>query len=391
MSNRSSQKTAAKPDLPAHRYIRDASSWNKCLKQLRQESRIAVDLEANSMYAYQEQICLIQVSIPGQDYIIDPLGDFDLDGFGALIEDPDVEKVFHAAEYDLMLMKREHGWRLSNLFDTMWAARILGYDRFGLASILSDVYQVRLDKRFQRANWCKRPLSREQLAYAQADTHYLLDLRDHLATELKETGRVEEAEEIFEEQSRVELPDTDFDADSFWSINGVHRLPPQGKAILRALTIFRDEQARRQDQPHFKVLHDKTLLKLARDAPRSMQALQQVQGLSHSQIRRYGEQLLRVIDENRNERAPRRPPQRPRPSDEVMRRYDALRTWRKERGLARGVESDVILSRDALWEIARTNPHNMAQLAEIEKLGPWRLRTYGEEILELLANEHSSG
>ncbi len=343
------------------------------------------------MYAYQEQICLIQVSIPGQDYIIDPLGNFDLDGFGALIEDPDVEKVFHAAEYDLMLMKREHGWKLNNLFDTMWAARILGYERFGLASILNDLYQVRLDKRFQRANWCKRPLSKEQLAYAQADTHYLLGLRDHLAGELEEAGRVEEAEEIFEEQSQVELPDTGFDAESFWSINGAYRLPPQNKAILRALNIFRDEQARRQNQPHFKVLHDKTLLKLAREAPRSMQALQQIKELSRTQIQRYGEDLLRVIKENLNGRAPHRPPQRPRPSDDVIRRYEALRTWRKARGRARGVESDVILSRDALWEIAHSNPQNMAQLAEIEKLGPWRLQMYGDEILELLANEHSSG
>ena len=118
---------------------------------------------------------------------------------------PQVEKVFHAAEYDLTLLKRQFDWQLHNLFDTMWAARILGYKRYGLASMLETVYDIKLDKRYQKSNWCKRPLSPEQLVYAQLDTHHLLQLRDHLEKELSAAERMTEASETFAEQTHVKI------------------------------------------------------------------------------------------------------------------------------------------------------------------------------------------
>ena len=231
MSKQRPARSRKKPTLPRFEHVRSKAAWQPCLQRLQREPRIAVDLEANSMYAYREQICLIQISIPDQDYIVDPLGDFDLAPFGALIEDAAVEKVFHAAEYDLMLMKREFGWQLRNLFDTQWAARILGVERVGLANVLDDVFDVSLDKRFQRANWCRRPLSEGQLAYAQADTHYLLRLREHFAAALQEAGRWTEAQEIFEEQQRVQLPDLSFDPDSFWTVSYTHLTLPTKRIV----------------------------------------------------------------------------------------------------------------------------------------------------------------
>ena len=374
----------SRPNLPPHAYVRTPAQWRVCLDRLREQPRIALDLEANSMYVYQEQICLIQISIVDQDYIVDPLAEIDLSGLGELIEDESVEKIFHAAEYDLMLMQREHGWRLRNLFDTMWAARILGYDRFGLASMLGDIYGVRLNKRYQRANWCKRPLSDDELAYAQADTHFLLDLRERLAAELQAAGRMDEAQEIFIEQSSVQLPDTSFDPDSFWSMRGVRRLSPAGKATLKALTIYRDQMAQKYDRPHFKILHDRTLMEVARRQPQHRGELRGIHGMSSGQIRRYGKDILRIVAENRNATAPPRPPRRPRKPEDVVERYEQLHTWRKERGNARGVESDVIVSRDTLWALAHANPRSREELTEIAGLGPWRRERYGDEILALL-------
>lgn len=371
-------------NLPRYELVRTRQAWRRCLQRLRGEARIAVDLEANSMYAYREQICLVQVSIPKQDYIIDPLGDFELEPFGELIEDAAIEKVFHAAEYDLMLMKREFGWQLNNLFDTQWAARILGVEKVGLANVLRDVFGVTLNKRFQRANWCRRPLSGEQLAYAQADTHYLLRLREHFAEALQEAGRWEEAQEIFDDQQRVVLPDLSFDADDFWNISGANRLSPQGKAVLKALNIYRDAEARHRDLPHFKVLQDRTLLELAQKKPENKEDLSRIHGMSKGQVRRYGDNLLRLIAENRQNPPPRRPRRQERPPEEIVNRYEQLHTWRKERGMARGVESDVIVSRETLWELAYANPHTLAELREIDSLGPWRREAYGEEIVRVL-------
>ena len=148
------------------------------LRRLASEPRIAVDTESNSLYAYQEKVCLLQVSIPGADYLVDPLASPGLGEMRSIFADPSIEKVLHACEYDVICLRRDFGFQLANLFDTMWAARILGWPRVGLADILKERFDVTLDKRWQRYNWGKRPLPADALAYAQLDTHYLLRLRD---------------------------------------------------------------------------------------------------------------------------------------------------------------------------------------------------------------------
>lgn len=369
---------------PPFRLIRKRHDWEACLQRMQQEPRVAIDLEANSMYAYREQVCLVQITIPGQDYIVDPLAIPKLDGFGAILADAAIEKVFHAAEYDLKLLKQQFGWTLTNLFDTMWAARILGYDRFGLASLLEQFYETNLNKRYQKSNWCKRPLSAAQLSYAQLDTHYLLQLRHDLAAELAEAGRTEEADHIFAEQTYVTVTDHTFDPESFWQIHGVYDLNRQGQAIARALHIYRDEQAAKRNQPLFKIFSDKTLLQLAAEAPTHQGQLQAIHGMTRGQIRRYGTQILETIEQGKQDPPPAFPKRTKRPPEAVVNRYDRLHLWRKQRAQKRGVESDVIISKNALWSIAQENPQTIADLAQIDMVGEWRCRWYGEELLKIL-------
>jgi ribonuclease D len=348
---------------------------------------LAIDLEANSLYAYWERVCLIQITVEGQDYIVDPLTVPNLDGLGEILQDPAIEKVFHAAEYDLIMLKRQYGWKLDNLFDTMWAARILGYSRCGLANILQSKFQAKTNKRHQKANWCRRPLSAAQLTYAQMDTHYLLQLRNDLAAELAAMDCVTEAQEIFAEQCRVKVNNNGFDPDGFWSINGVTRMARRQQAIVKALYLYRDKQARRQNRPPFKVFDDRTLIELARAEPKNLDQLPPIYGMSQGQIRRYGGQIVRLVREAQEEPAPKRPPRKnKRPPEAVAHRYEKLVNWRKEKASARGVESDVIISRDALWSLASTNPRKKQDLAAIDGLGPWRQATYGDEILAVLGN-----
>ncbi len=372
--------------LPPHQLISTPQGWHDCLQRLNVQPRLAIDLEANSMYAYRERVCLIQISIPQQDYIIDPLSDIDLGGLGDLLANHAVEKVFHAAEYDLRLVKREYSWELNNLFDTMWAARILGYERYGLASMLEELYGIKLNKRHQKSNWCKRPLSPAQLTYAQHDTHFLLRLRDQLAQELKEQDCLEEAHEIFGEQTQVEPNNNHFSPDSFWSIHGVYDLTSQQQAILKALNIYRDSEAQQRNRPLFKILHDRTLLELAQETPRSFSQMQEISGMTWGQIRRYGRGILDAIAEGANNPPPKQPKRPKRPPDRVLQRYEILHNWRKERARKRGVESDVIISRQTLWEIAEKKPTCQADLAALDTLGAWRRQAYGQEILEVLSN-----
>jgi ribonuclease D len=380
--------------------VETPQAWQECLARLQEQDQLAIDMESNGLYAYQEQVCLIQISIPNgredqtserpaalqvTDYILDPLRLPDLDGLGKLMADPKVEKVFHAAEYDILSMKRDFDHVFHNLFDTMLAARILGWRQLGLASILEQEYGVELDKRFQRANWGRRPLPPEQISYARMDTHYLLALRDRLQAELESKGRLREASESFERLAAVTPTPRSFDPDEFWQLlNGRRQLSPQQNAVLRQLYIFRDQEAQRRNRPPFKVFGNRTLVEVAEALPLYHDELQGIHGMSIRQIRRYGRQLVEVVRQGLRAKPPAPPPRHSRPPEAVLGRYDALHTWRKKRARQRGVESDVICAKDALWELAHKCPKTAQDLKAIQSLGDWQRDKYGEEILGVI-------
>src|SRR5512139_501768 len=162
------------------------SHLQRMVDALSQTPIIAVDTESNSLHAYREQVCLVQFSTPTTDYLVDPLALQDLSPLAPLFADPGIEKIFHAAEYDLLCLSRDFGFKFANLFDTMLAARILGRNMVGLGSLLESEFGILLDKRHQRADWGKRPLPEDQLSYARLDTHFLIPLRNHMRQELQD-------------------------------------------------------------------------------------------------------------------------------------------------------------------------------------------------------------
>lgn len=351
------------------------------LETLSSEPAVAVDTESNSLYAYQEQVCLIQFSTTNADHIVDPLAGLDLLPLGRLFADPNVQKVLHAAEYDVMCLKRDFDFGFANLFDTMWAARILGWFRVGLADVLGEVFDVRTNKRYQRHNWGKRPLGQEALAYACLDTHYLLPLRDLQAEALMRKGRWEEAREVFDQIAACEPACGAFTPDDFWRIKGAFDLTRRQQAILRELAIWRDQEACRRDRPHFKVLGDRALVALAQARPRTVDELIRVDGLKPHHVRRYGERILRAVRRGVRARSPHPPAPSLRRSEAEVERFRALRTWRKRVAARRGVDPDVVLSNATLWALAEQNPRTLKELEGIEGLGSWKRKTYGEAIL----------
>src|SRR5512147_2572985 len=171
-------------------WVDKPTTFNQMVADLSAQPRIAVDTESNSLHAYRERVCLVQFSTPKKDYIIDPLILQDLSPLAPLFANPNIEKIFHAAEYDLICLRRDFGFEFANLFDTMQAARVLGYQFVGLDNLLAEKFQFELDKRHQKADWAMRPLTPAQLDYARLDTHFLFALRDLLETELKEKDRL---------------------------------------------------------------------------------------------------------------------------------------------------------------------------------------------------------
>lgn len=348
---------------------------------------VAVDTESNSLHAYRERVCLIQFSTPEADFIVDPIALPDLSPLAPVFANPTQEKILHAAENDLFSLSRDFAFAFVNIFDTMTAARTMGWSQVGLAAILDTHFGVTLNKKYQRADWGRRPLSGEMLDYARFDTHFLPALRERQFQALTESGYWPEAHEEFARLARIRVApaDTAPDPMAFWRVKGAFDLPAQQAAVLQALFTWREAQAERIDQPPFKVMGEPALLALARHAPVRVDEMQRVAGLAPSQVQRYGRDLVRVME--RGLQAP--PPAKPqvdRDPDDVRDRYERLHTWRKTRARARGVESDVILPRTALRDLARRPPRSPDDLAQVTDLGPWRRETYGAELLALLSN-----
>ena len=380
--------------LPAPQVITDAAGLQRLLQALRAQPAIAVDTESNSLHAYQERVCLLQFSTPAQDFILDPLALPQLDELGAVFADARVQKVFHAAEYDLICLQRDFGWSVGNVFDTMLAARSLGWPELGLAALLTKRHNIPVNKRFQRADWRVRPLPAEQLAYAQLDTHFLLQLSADLQAELQRHALLPEASEEFERLLRstaraaARAPQNGAARGSFWQVTGARLLAPRAAAILQAVHAYREDAARKADQPPFKIMSDQVLLALAQQAPRNPGQLRSV-GLAGSQQTQHGRALLEAIERGRTAKPPVLPvPARTDPR--VLVRYDALHNWRKARAKTRGVESDVIVAREALWEIAISNPNAEADLEAVTEMGPWRRAAYASELLGVVQRANAT-
>ena len=356
------------------------------LRDVRGAARVAVDTESNSMYAYSERVCLVQISTPDRDFLIDPLAKaIDLSALGPLFASPSIEKIFHACEYDVISLRRDYGFTFANVFDTMWAARILGWPHVGLADILKERYGVTMDKRWQRYNWGQRPLPSDALAYARLDTHYLLRLRDLQVRELHQKDRLEEASEVFADLAQSEAAPRDEvnNGDGFWRVKGVYDLDPPGRAVLRELYLYRDAEARRADRPPFKIIGDSALIEIARRCPTQVDQLRHLPGMSEGQITRHGQHLLRAVARGKKSTPPRTPP-RKSIDHAVIDRYERLREWRKQAATLRGVDTDVIVSNATLMILAKKHARAERDLEGVDGLGPWRRRTYGQAILAVL-------
>jgi ribonuclease D len=363
-------------------------------RRLQDERLIAVDTESNSLFAYREQVCLIQFSTQHEDWVVDPLAfenPEELNVLAPIFASPKIEKVFHAAEYDLMCMKRDFDFTFANLFDTMISARIIGRKTIGLANLLEEYFGLSVDKRFQRADWSVRPIPAEQLQYAQQDTHYLPALRDILLEEIELKECLIEAREVFAQLANVPPASHNFDPDGYWKINAAHDFSRRQMAVLRELYLLREEIAKRRNRPPFKVFTDEVLVNLVRANPRYLGQLNGIPGMSRFQVERFGSALLQAIQKGHHSDLPVRPDRAPRAEPATLARYDALREWRKARAAERGVESDVIIPKDVLWALAQTPPRYLEDLDTIPGFGPWKREKYGAELLQLLARVSQQG
>jgi ribonuclease D len=312
--------------------------------------RIAIDTEGDSLHCYFEKLCLIQLSVPDQDLIVDPLSGIDFRRFNQFVLERTA--VFHGCDYDLRMLRRGTGFTPGAVFDTYLAARLLGIKEVGLASLVKNFFGLDLPKSSQKANWARRPLTPVMLDYAINDTKFLLPLADRLETQLREINRWSWYQESCARSVTATAEDRERDPERVWKIGGSAVLSPRGLAVLRELWFWRDSEAQKVDRPTFQIMRNEELIELAKGAV-SDAKVRTPGWLPAARRRRLEETIERALQVPESGWPQRAKSVRVRSSPEQEQRLDRLRAKRDAVSNELGLDPAIIASRGILEAVSR--------------------------------------
>jgi ribonuclease D len=327
---------------------------------------IALDTEADSLHAYPEKLCLIQMSLGEEDILIDPLARMELAPFWAELKRHPL--ILHGADYDLRLLRKNHGFVPERIFDTMLASRLLGDREFGLVNLLRKYLEVDLEKGSQKADWAKRPLTARMEAYARNDTHYLGRLAGILKERLRQKNRLSWAEQCCDRLIAECSQPSQAQPDQVWRVKGSHKLSRPSLAVLRELWHWREEEAIAANKPPFFVLSHDALVEISAAAveqrpyeqwlPRHFSARRQEglqkaigAGLALSPLEHPGHLQVKFHRQTEAER----------------RRFCALEQRRNQRAEALEIDPTLLASRATLLSLAHDWEHSSSQLMAWQK------------------------
>lgn len=369
-------------------YLDTPDAVDRFLADLGEISAIAIDTEGASFHRFVDRIYLLQLSTAGHSAVIDPLPIGTPERLGRILEDRAVEVILHDADYDLRLLHQDYGWKVTHLFDTRVAAQILGIRSFGLAALLEQFFQVKLDKKHQRADWSMRPLTADMLDYAAQDTRYLLALRDELKKQLQDKGRLHWAQEEFDRAEGTQWAPDDGD-NGFLKLKGARDLTRRELARLRELVTWRDTIAAELDRAVFRVAGNEVLLDLARIAPATRDALFSVKGFPRGMSEARATEALDAIkrgDKVPDADLPRFPKSTRWDKDaDFDERVAQLKTVRDAAAVRLDLDPGVLCSRDRMEAVARRNPRTAAEVAEVSELRRWQVEVLASDFAAVLA------
>ena len=359
-------------------------------ERARAAGRLGLDTEFLPEGRYRPLLCLVQVAVGDQVWVLDPLAGFDTEPLAAVLADPEVEIVVHAGRQDVAILRREWGIELTRVFDTQVAAGFAGFSaQAGYSGLLHDVLRIRLSKTASFTRWDARPLTEEQLRYAEGDVENLLDLADELRRRLEATGRLEWARE---ECRAVEQATDERDPEEVW-----RRLPratglgPRERAVARELGAWRERTAEAENRPVGSVVRDPTLVELAKRTPASRGDLGQIRGVNPDVVRRRGDAILAAVERGlaaepiRLEEMERFPTE-PQDGPVIALAESLVRGRAQEAGLA----YELIAARADLAPIVVAARRGLEE-PEVRTLQGWRRELVGAELLELLDGRRRLG
>jgi len=369
------------------RIIDKTTDLEKTARSLEKENAVAVDLEADSMYHYQEKVCLIQIATKKISVVIDPLAIKDLSSLKPLFSNPVIQKIFHGADYDIRSLYRDFDIQINNLFDTELACRFLGIKETGLQAVLKKLFKIDIDKKYQKKDWSKRPLPEEMITYASKDVIYLLPLARMLIRRLEKISRLAWVLEECEDLSKVrsELPNN---APLFNRFKGAGRLKTRSLAVLEALLQFRKHIAKKKDRPLFKIIGNDPLMQIATARPVTLRRLKGINALSEKQISMYGKDLIQVVADALKTPESELPVY---PSNNstvlpngVSARIKALKAWRVSKAKALEIDPGMLCNNALITAIAIQNSRDTESLEKVKEMKRWQKQVFGSEIITVL-------
>lgn len=368
-------------------YLDKIPEVDRFLSKISDVRELALDTEGASFHRFLDRIYLLQISTRKHSAIIDPLPIGSPAKLGELLQSKVVEVVFHDADYDLRLLHQDYGWHVTSIFDTRVASQLLGIKSFGLAALLDQYFDVKLDKKHQRADWSMRPLTPDMLEYAAQDTRYLLQLRDQMKGELERRGRLHWAQEEFArlEGTRWEVEES---MEGFLRLKGARDLSRRELAVLREIANWRDTVAAQLDRATFRVMGNEALFEIARRAPKNAAELGAIKGMPKGMIERAGADIISAI--RRGMEAPEAElPKFPRGQrwnkdrdfdDKVAR----LKLVRDAAATRLDLDPGVLCSRERLENVARSGAKTIDDLAAVPDLRRWQIEEMGEGFVRAL-------
>ena len=347
--------------------IANAAELQKLLPQLQPVERIALDTEADSLHCYREKLCLLQITVPSGDFIVDPLADVDLAPLRDALANKEI--VLHGADYDLRLLRRNLNFAPAKIFDTAIAARMIGIREFSYGALVKRYFDVELAKGSQKANWAQRPLSKKMEEYAMNDTHYLLGIAERLQKELESRGRTEWFRQSCQRALEMAAIDRERDVDEAWRISGAGALRGRSSAVLRELWNWREREAEAVDRPPFHILQNRELIYSAEKFAAGEMA--DYKHFSDRRRRHFRDAAKRGMEMPEKDWPVRPKRTGVRPSAEVVKRTEKLRQSRDHAAKELHIESSFIAPRATLEAIAADSSRAESLLV------PWQRELLG--------------
>lgn len=355
---------------------------------LRTKKHISIDTESDSLYSYYYKLCLLQIESENLRAVVDPLK-VDISPLSSLLESEKIEKIFHSAVSDIKVIKLAVNTEINNIFDVMLAAKYLGIRKCGLDNLVRQHFKIDMNKKFQKANWGKRPVNEGMLDYAILDVIYLKELRDMFARKLKDKGLIDEVREEFKYIAAMKPERTEFDPEGWQRTIRSRRLNAEAAGVFKHLYLEREKTAQNLNLPPFKVISEDLMLNLSRNPAHALGNLRRYKGVTHYVLSRHGKWMKKAIEKGMNDKCFRLenrevPAVKKEYFESVKRRQKKLKEWRRETAKKRGMLSEVIISGELIDRIAARNPDSLEKLAGIDGFLKIKLALYGEEILNCL-------